>query len=149
MKIVIAQFFNTNLSYGKFTKEINKKYCDEKGYIYHLESDDNKIKTALEGRSPTWYKSKFINEVFELYNPDYILFLDADAIVCDFSYTVEDFIDPNYNIICTEDYGPSRLNAGVFIMKNSDWTKRVMNKWWETGNNLAGGSNNEIGYYKT
>ena len=30
-KIVIAQFFTTNLSYGKFTKEINKKYCDEKG----------------------------------------------------------------------------------------------------------------------
>jgi hypothetical protein len=148
-KIVIAQFFTTNLSYGKFTKEINKKYCDEKGYIYHLESDNNKIKTALEGRSPTWYKPKFINEVFELYNPDYILFLDADAIVCDFSYKVEDFIDSDYNIICTEDYGPSKLNAGVFIMKNSDWTKRVMNKWWETGNNLVGGPNNEMGFYKT
>jgi hypothetical protein len=148
MKIVVAQFFTSNLTYGKFTKEINKKYCDDKGYIYHLESDDQKIKNALEGRAPTWYKPKFINEVFDLYEPDYILFLDADAIVCDFSYNIEDLVDPNFNIIGTEDYGPSKLNAGVFIMKNSEWTKGFMTKWWNICDVLSGGPNNEVGYYK-
>jgi hypothetical protein len=148
MKIVVAQFFTSNLSYGKFTKEINKKYCDEKGYIYHLESDDMKINNSLEGRSPTWYKPKFINEVFELYNPDYILFLDADAIVCDFSQNIEDFIDPNFNIICTEDHGPSVMNAGVFLLKNSEWTKTFMNKWWYICDTLQGGPNNEVGFYR-
>ena len=29
MKIIVAQFFTNNLSYGKYTKEINKKYDDQ------------------------------------------------------------------------------------------------------------------------
>jgi len=149
MNIVVAQFFTNNVSYGEFTEAINKKYCEEKGYTYYCEKDTVKINQALEGRSATWYKPKFILEVFENYNPDYILFLDIDAIVCNFDYRIEDFIEEDYNIICTEDYGPSRLNAGVFIMKNSEWTRELLNKWWLVGDELVGGGTPEAGYYKT
>ena len=147
MKIVVAQYWTKNLSYGQYTEAINKKYCDEKGYIYHVEKDDNKIKSNINGRAITWYKPKFLLEVFEMYNPDYILFLDADAIVCDSDYLIEDFIDENYNIVCTEDYGPSKLNAGVFIMKNTQWTKDFLQKWWDISDELEGGINFEKGYY--
>jgi hypothetical protein len=34
LKIVIAQFYTSNVSYGKYSEEINKKYCDEQGYVY-------------------------------------------------------------------------------------------------------------------
>mgnify|MGYP000064504996 CR=1 FL=1 len=81
LKIVVAQFYTSNVVYGKYSEEINRKYCEEQGYIYHIEKDDNKINTALEGRSPTWYKPKFITEVFDLYEPDYVLFLDADIYI--------------------------------------------------------------------
>lgn len=147
MKIVVAQYWTRNLSYGQYTEAINKKYCEEKGYIYHVEKDDEKIKSNVSGRAITWYKPKFLLEVFELYNPDYILFLDADAIVCDSDYSIEEFIDENFNIICTEDYGPSKLNAGVFIMKNTQWTKDFLQKWWDISDELEGGINFEKGYY--
>jgi hypothetical protein len=149
LKIVVAQFYTSNVAYGKYSEEINRKYCEEKGYIYHIEKDDNKINTALEGRSPTWYKPKFITEVFETHNPDYILFLDADAIVSDTTRRVEEFIEDGFNIVCTEDYGPSVINAGVFLLKNSDWTKMILNKWWNVCELLTGGPNNELGFYKT
>ena len=149
LKIAIAQFYTSNVSYGKYTEEINKKYCEEQGYIYHVEKDDNKINTELEGRSATWYKPKFIAEVFETHNPDYVLFLDADAIVSDPTRRIEEFIEDGFNIICTEDYGPSVINAGVFLLKNSDWTKMILKKWWNVCDTLTGGPNNELGYFKT
>jgi hypothetical protein len=44
MKIVVAQFYTSNVSYGKFSEEINKKYCDDNGYEYFVERDGEKIK---------------------------------------------------------------------------------------------------------
>lgn len=130
-KIVVVQYWTENLSYGKYTKAINEKYCYENEYIYHVETNTDKILKEVDDRAITWYKPKLINEVFNLYNPDYILFLDADAIVCDFSYKIENFIEKDINILCTEDYGPSKINAGVFIMKNTKWTKDFLKKWWD------------------
>lgn len=147
-EIVLCQYWTSNLSYKNFTYEINKKYCEIQNYYYHVESDDYKIKKDVDGRAITWYKPKFITEVFETLNPKYILFLDADAVVCNYEYRIEEFIDENYDIICTEDYGPSKLNAGVFIMKNSMWTKNFLKKWWDICEILEGGNNNEVGFYK-
>ena len=42
-KIVVAQFYTSNVSYGQYAEAINKKYCDEKGYTYFCEKDNNKI----------------------------------------------------------------------------------------------------------
>jgi hypothetical protein len=148
MKIVLCQYWTSNISYKEFTYKINKEYCDLKNYIYHVEDDDETIKNGIIDRAITWYKPKFIKQVFELYNPDYILFLDADAVVCNYDYNIEEFIDEKYNIVCTEDYGPSKINAGVFLMKNTEWTKNFLQEWWDSGETLRGVHNNEIGFYK-
>ncbi len=130
MKIVLAQFFTDNLSYGKYSKEINELYCAEKGYIYHLESNSEKIRDGLEGRSPTWYKPKLLSEILEKYNPDYVLFLDADAVVMNNHHRIESFIQDSADVVVTEDYGPSKLNAGVLLFKNTQWSKKFIQDWW-------------------
>ena len=57
-------------------------------------------------------------------NGDYVLFLDADAIISDFNQKIEDFIDPKYDIILAEDIGHhSDMNAGVILIKNTQWSK--------------------------
>jgi SAM-dependent methyltransferase len=147
MKIVVAQFWTKNLSYTKYTKEINEKYCKEKDYIYHIESNDEKIKNSITGRAFTWYKPKFLLEVFEIYNPDYVLFLDADAIVSDTSYRIEDFIDVDYDCVVTKDHGPSRMNAGVLLFKNSDWSKSFLQRWWDVSDELRGPNDQPNGFY--
>jgi len=155
-KIVIAQFYTKNLSYGKFSEEINKKYCEEKGYTYHVEKDTDKIKTYIEDRAHTWAKPKLILEVMEKYDCDYVLFLDMDAVVSDNTIRIEEFIDDDFDLIATEDYSShSKMNAGVLLFKNSEWSRNFMNDWWEAGNYLRGGdcsslstNNNQEGYFK-
>ena len=131
MNIVLAQFFTPNVSYGEFSKAINEKYCQEKGYTYHLEPDEQKIRSGLDGRAPTWYKPKLLLEVLETRNPDYVMFLDADAIVLNKNHYIEDFIIEGIDILAADDHGPSKLNAGVFIIKNTPWAKEYLQKWWD------------------
>jgi hypothetical protein len=132
-KIIIAQFYTSNVPYGLYSEAINKKYCDEKGYIYFCEKDTSKILTTLKDRAATWYKPKLIEEILATYNPEYVLFLDADAIISDFNQNVEDFIDEKYDITFTEDVGHhSAMNAGVFILKNNEWSKNFLKIWWES-----------------
>lgn len=132
--IMIAQYWTDNLSYGKYTYELNSEYCKGKGYGYYVEKDRDVITKGAEGRAFTWYKPNFILSVLEKFNPEYVLFMDADAVVTDEEYYVEEFIDKNYDIIATEDHGPSKINAGVILFRNTQWVKDFLRKWWEKGN---------------
>jgi hypothetical protein len=137
-KIVIAQFYTSNVSYGQYAEAVNKKYCDEKGYTYFCEKDNNKIQKALIDRAYTWYKPLLIEEIIETLNPEYVLFLDIDAVVSDFNQNIEDFIDSNYSMIFTQDVGHhSAMNAGVFILKNNDWSKKFLRTWYESADTFT------------
>jgi hypothetical protein len=139
MNIVVAQFYTSNVSYGPYAEAINKKYCDEKGYTYFCEKDDNKINSSLDTRAPTWYKPKLAEDIISQFNPDYILFLDIDAIISDFNQNIEDFIDSNYNMVFAEDVGHhSVMNAGVFLLKNNEWSRNFLKTWWDSAENYKG-----------
>lgn len=132
MKIAIAQFYTNNVPYAKFTKEINKKYCDNHGYIYINENDTKKIITLLEGRSITWYKPHLIKDVLNsIPDVDYVLFLDIDAVITNHDKKIEDFITSDFSIMMTNDYGPSLVNAGVMFVKNDDFSKKFLDDWWQ------------------
>jgi hypothetical protein len=159
-KIIIAQFYTSNVEYGPYAEAINKKYCEEKGYTYFCEKDTDKIIQKLKGRSATWYKPILIKEIISTYNPEYILFLDIDAIVSDFNQNIEDFIDEKYDLTFTKDIGHhSILNAGVFVLKNTEWVKDFLDLWYYSAEIYKGKDCPEIdkpeerdeivGYYKT
>ena len=137
MKIAILQFSTTNVPYLPYTEAINKKYCELSGYDYIIEKNDEKISKLIEDRAYTWGKPKIILENLENY--DYVLFMDIDAIVCNFSIRIEEFIDEQYEIIAAEDNSNhSLMNAGILLIKNSEWSKNFMNEWWESGATLVG-----------
>lgn len=143
--IVVAQFYTDNVDHGIYAEKINEKYCIEKGYTYYCEKNTDKIKSALGSRAATWYKPKLIKEVLEIYKPDYVLFLDIDAVVSDESQLIEDFIDENYDFILAEDVGDHSLgNAGVLLFKNSNWTKDFLEKWWESADIFTGGDSTNL-----
>jgi hypothetical protein len=139
MKIAVFQFYTSNVVYGPYSETINEKYCNEKGYTYICEKDNSKINTIAEDRSLHWGKVKLVQEVLNTNNFDYVLFLDADAIISDFNQRIEDFIDDRYDMIFAEDIGHhSSMNTGVFLSKNSEWTKNFFNTWWESGATFKG-----------
>jgi len=147
-KIVLSQFWTDNVSYSKYTKSINEKYCNEKNYIYHVENDGNKIREKIGRRAFTWYKPHLLLDVLNTHSPDYVLFLDADAIVVDNSYHIEDFIIEGKDIVVTEDYGPSAMNAGVILIKNTEWVRWFLQRWYDVCDELEGGSPLQKGFYE-
>lgn len=158
-KLHVVQFYTGNVQYAKYTEEINRAYCEKKGYSYFCETDSEKINSTLVDRAPTWYKPKLILDVFERFNPEYILFLDIDAAIIDFEQDIEQFIDEAYDVIFAQDYsGHSKMNAGVFLIKNTEWSKNLMNRWWFSGEffrgadaplmNVSEDNKHKIGYYK-
>jgi hypothetical protein len=40
------------------------------------------------------------------------------------------------------------MNAGVFLFKNSEWSKMILKKWWDVCEYLPGGPNSEPGFFK-
>lgn len=131
MKIVVAQFHTNNVSYAKYTVEVNKKYCEKHGYQYYVEKDTKKIINALEGRSITWYKPHLIKDVFiSVPDADYVLFLDIDAVITNHEKKIEDYLQDDASIMMTQDYGPSLVNAGVMFVKNDEYSKYFIDNWW-------------------
>lgn len=140
-KIFIAQFYTNNVNYGPYSEEINSAYAQKHGYGYYVEKDDQKILSALNfpERSHTWYKPKLILDVIEKFNPEYIMFLDIDACVVDFNQEIESYIDPDYDVLFTQDFGShSSMNGGVFIVKNTEWVRNLMNLWWFSAETIKG-----------
>jgi len=145
MNIAVLQFYTNNVSYGPYSEEINKKYCEGKGYTYICEKDDSKIRSIAEGRSLHWCKVKLVQEVLNTNNFDYVLFLDADAIFSDFGQRIEEFIDSGYDMIFAEDIGHhSSMNTGVFLTKNNEWSKNFFNTWWESGETFKGKDSQDL-----
>ena len=64
---------------------------------------------------------------------------DADSYVIDGSRQLSEFIDDSKDlIVCEDDVG---INFGVFILKNSDWAKWLLDEIWDFkkyGNNVLG-----------
>lgn len=161
-KIFIVQFYTNNVEYGPYSEEINSTYCQKHGYGYYVEKDDQKILNVLNfpERSHTWYKPKLILDVMQKFNPEYIMFLDIDACVVDFDQEIESYIDPEYDVVFTQDVGPhSSMNGGVFIVKNTDWIRNLMHMWWFSAETTKGADIPELnipeehkhryGYFKT
>lgn len=134
--IVVVQYYTSNLVYGKYTREINEAYCSRNGYTYHLETDDAKIRAGMEDRAPTWYKPKIVLEVLDKYNPEAVLFIDADAVFFG-NNRIEEFLIDGVDIVASEDHGPSKLNAGVLLFRNTEWTRKFLHDWWEMGNEFS------------
>ena len=155
---MIAQFYTENITYGEYSEKINQDYCTKQGYSYYCEKDSAKIRKALQDRAPTWYKPLLLLEVFEKFNPEFVLFLDMDAIVSDMSQRIETFIQ-NTDLTITNDYSHHCVaNAGVFILKNTEWTRKFLNDWWDSSSLYKGTdsrdivlhevSKNDNGYFK-
>jgi|TARA_B110000908_G_C10241023_1_gene446070 hypothetical protein len=131
-KIVVCQFYTSNVSYGKYSEKINQKYCEDNGYDYYVEKDGDKIKSKIGSRSWTWYKPLLIEEVFNSHpDCDYVLFMDIDAIFSNNSRRIEEFITNDFSILMTNDYGPSLVNAGVMLLKNNQFSKDFIKNWWD------------------
>lgn len=102
-------------------------YCKKYGYIAI-----NANNLIDKSRPPAWSKLLAIEKHLSTGKYDYILYMDMDVVIMNFSISLETFVEasrPEADLIMTEDWGG--LNTGIWFARNSSWTKWFLLKAWD------------------
>lgn len=137
LRIAVVTYGTTDiLSYTAYSAAVNQAFTDHHGYYLRLldettssfDSDDhrwNKIKILLDSIDPVdgW--------AMDL---DYVLWLDADAILLNMSLRLDSFISryPMAKLIVSAEYAGSTtlINSGSILIRNCEWTRKFLSLWW-------------------
>ena len=112
--------------YADFFKSINQTYCKMNNYDFLYSN-----KKYTEKPAP-FNKIHMLREVLKKNEYDYYVWIDADAHFCNPS-NLEGYIK-NHNdkdFIWSGDKTPN-INSGIFIMKNTNFSKRFLDLWIDT-----------------
>lgn len=131
LNIAIVSHITSDVAgYGQHAESINREYAIQAGYDFHVLRD-----WSFTDRVVNWGCVYMLKKYIADY--DYLLWLDADAVVTRFDMSLERFIhqSPDRDILACNDWpnGTSIINTGAILVKNSFWTKRFLDEWWERG----------------
>jgi hypothetical protein len=123
----IIELFNDN-NFHKLIK-INENYCKKHKLDYmFISSYDNSIPIY-------WMKVKIIRDILNN-GSSYkgIIWLDTDAVFTNMNKSILDIFDNNSFYISKDppDYNEKSLCVGVWIVKNNNIGKQIMNDWMNT-----------------
>jgi len=115
--------------FGYFDSQlVNSQYAEKHGYDYI--SEDGSL--DYKGRSPQW--SKVLATIKWLPHYEWILYMDADAIVTNFDTTIESLIkkytkgndEVNFIVAAEADW----LNTGTYLIRNTPKAMRFLSSEW-------------------
>ena len=132
--ICICMWYDEGVrEYSDMTKKINKKYCNLHKYDFIYDN-----KRRLPDRKAHWECIPLIQKILNEYNYEYIVWIDSDAFFrLDGNFNLlEEIINKyeNNEIIFSKDINnnekhDSIINSGIIIIKNSEYTKKILNYW--------------------
>lgn len=129
LRIAIVSLFTEEIKdIVLHTAANHSTYATKHGYDYKL------LYGRLSKRHPAWDKIKAIQIYIDQY--DYVLWIDSDAIFKDLSISLEDILQgrENYDGLFGKDPAPHiYVNTGVFLLKNTEWSKDLLNHVWKNG----------------
>jgi len=113
---------------GIYSHLSKSAYATKNGYDFHLYTE-----YLLDvSRKGYWYKLIAAQKNLPYY--DWLFYLDSDAVIMNHSIRLESLIDDNYDMIAagTNCEGFPVL-SGQFLIKNSEWSKKFLDEWFEVG----------------
>lgn len=136
MAICVCTAFTTDYTIGNLCAHVNRRYAVKLGYefISRVLSYDEMMVEITPRAHCTWYKVLLILELLENNEYSYIAWIDADAVVVDHSISLEQIIHngEHKELILAENMNAGFLvNAGVLLVKNSDWSRSFLRQVWE------------------
>lgn len=141
-KILVVQLASKEIHYKEYSEDINSHYCYRNGYDYYCYTNHEEIWKLVikENLAIQWQKVLLLKEVMEEYPEyDWYMFLDMDAIFVNLADRIENYCDDDYNIIFGRDEAAhSVVNTGVILVKNTEWSKKFLNDWWDSRDNTTG-----------
>ena len=124
-------------NYSTFSFAVNEIYSESNGYVMrHLDENSGPSYDQYDSR---WNKVKALEEAIEPEHGwgkslDWIVWLDADAIVLDMNLQIEKVTAayPDAHILMSAEHAGSStlVNSGTVIVKNSEWSLNFLRMWW-------------------
>ncbi len=119
---------------GSLSEITISRYCKRHSIDFEI------YKTGFDlSRPPQWSKLSFMKKALQE-GYDYVMWIDADAFFIKHT-DIRPAITTDHDVFITRDC--NTLNTGVWIVKNSEFTKRLLDKvdgsgpwdrmWWENG----------------
>ncbi len=138
MKFAVLTSYNAAFgSISTLTDPIKKAYCERHGYDYICRQIDSE-------HHPVWLRIHLILELFDSY--DWIMWMDADAFITNPEIKLESLVDDS-DLIITHDF--NGLNAGVFLTRNTEWSRSFFRKVLEFENKHPGYGGDQIAMNRT
>lgn len=126
------------VSFGTRSKEL---YAKKQGYDLIIAREPIREAFGILEERPleaAWTKVALISQFLEEY--DWVFWSDADSAILDLNRRLEEFLDPDYDIIACDirpddlEIGPMKkeqeLNTGEVFYKNSERTKSLLFETW-------------------
>jgi hypothetical protein len=130
MKILVLQIEDRDNIFLNQLMKSNQTICKNNDIEYVF------LKKSNELVPPYWAKIYEVKRLlYERQDIDYIIWMDSDAFFINFTKDrLINFLNEynNYSFIGTTNMPPwesAKFNAGVFIFKNTDNGKNIINKW--------------------
>lgn len=132
-KIVFVYVYTSNIySYSQHSIKNLLAYVKKYNYgamIYNKPFNDEV--------SPCWNKiASIITNLKNLSKCKYLVWIDADAIITNFSISTSSFVEknPGYDLYICEDIlkEVECVNSGVMIIKNTSWSYNLFKKVWNS-----------------
>ena len=137
-KIAIVTMYDDPIAnYSRFSTALTQLYGSRHGYETIV------IRDRLSDRDPQWDKVYAVFKVLEQKQHDYVMWIDSDATFQDQTQKLESIIDKEMTdgvelVICDDapnkgvsaKPGNTYPNTGTFIFKNTDWSRKFSETWW-------------------
>ena len=125
-KILIITFDDRkNIDYIRLHNENFKNYADKYGYEYKYEHLYNQNLNT----NPYWYKIYLLKYYLDSNLYDYVMWVDSDTMIVDDSIDLNDYLNLYSSdlFFCDDNQGIQKINAGIFVIKNSKIGKQYIN----------------------
>jgi len=120
---VITAYNNSYKPLIDISSSIITNYCNYHSFDYEAyKIPDNYI------RPPSWSKIQYLITNLEEKKYQYILWIDADAIISGSSYDILSVIEPHRYIYISKDF--NAINAGVILFANNSYNLDLLYKIW-------------------
>lgn len=131
-EICIVTLYTKNIeSYSKLTEKINRKYAEDNNYSFIVFKE-----RFADDRAPQWDKLKAIEKCLEM-GYKYVFWIDSDAYF-NKNIRLESFLENDKEFYICDDLknsgGNCLINTGTMLIKNTNYMKSIIKKWWECDN---------------
>lgn len=110
-----------------------QQYADKHGYHFY---DQSKILAKDTSRQSSWSKVPAVQQLLQTTNCSWIVWMDADTVIMNSAKRLESIL-PRSNspidlLLTEDDAAQGGYNAGVWAVRNTDWTREFLQRWYDT-----------------